>query len=72
MLGKFHGQRSLAGYRPWGHKESDMTEHRYLWHRCKKDINFLCRAAQVYLVLPGFCEVKRKLKVLGITITELE
>ena len=24
--GKFHGQRSLAGYSPWGHKESDMTE----------------------------------------------
>ena len=23
---KFHGQRSLAGYCPWGHKESDMTE----------------------------------------------
>ena len=21
-----HGQRSPAGYRPWGHKESDMTE----------------------------------------------
>ena len=21
-----HGQRSLAGYRPWGRKESDMTE----------------------------------------------
>ena len=21
-----HGQRSLAGYCPWGHKESDMTE----------------------------------------------
>ena len=21
-----HGQRSLAGYNPWGHKESDMTE----------------------------------------------
>ena len=21
-----HGQRSLAGYSPWGHKESDMTE----------------------------------------------
>ena len=20
-----HGQRSLAGYSPWGHKESDMT-----------------------------------------------
>jgi len=21
-----HGQRSLAGYSPWGHKESGMTE----------------------------------------------
>ena len=25
--GKSHGQRSLAGYSPWVHKESDMTEH---------------------------------------------
>ena len=24
---EFHGQRSLAGYSPWGHKESDVTEH---------------------------------------------
>ena len=23
---EFHGQRSLAGYSPWGRKESDMTE----------------------------------------------
>ena len=23
---KYHGQRSLAGYSPWGHKESDTTE----------------------------------------------
>ena len=23
---KFHGQRSLAGYSPWDHKELDMTE----------------------------------------------
>ena len=22
-----HGQRSLVGYSPWGHKQSDMTEH---------------------------------------------
>ena len=22
-----HGLRSLVGYSPWGHKESDMTEH---------------------------------------------
>ena len=26
LPGKFHGQRNLAGYRPWGRKESDMTE----------------------------------------------
>ena len=25
-LGKFHGQRSLVGYSPWGHKESDTSE----------------------------------------------
>ena len=24
--GKFHGLRSLAGYSPWGGKESDMTK----------------------------------------------
>ena len=27
---EFHGQRSQAGYSPWGHKESDMTEQRTL------------------------------------------
>ena len=27
LPGKSHGQRSLAGYSPWGCKESDMTEH---------------------------------------------
>ena len=26
LSGKFHGQRSLVGYSPWGHKEPDMTE----------------------------------------------
>ena len=24
--GEFHGQRSLAGYSPWGHRKSDITE----------------------------------------------
>ena len=24
---EFHGQRSLAGYSPWGRKESDTIEH---------------------------------------------
>ena len=26
LLGKYHGQRNLAGYNPWGHKQSDTTE----------------------------------------------
>ena len=26
LSGKSHGQRSLAGYSPWGRKESDTTE----------------------------------------------
>ena len=25
LPGKFHGQRSLVGYRAWGHKELDTT-----------------------------------------------
>jgi len=26
LPGKYHGQRNLAGYSPWDHKESDTTE----------------------------------------------
>ena len=26
LAGKFHGQRSLVGYNPQGHKQLDMTE----------------------------------------------
>ena len=26
LPGESHGQRSLTGYDPWGHKESDTTE----------------------------------------------
>ena len=26
LPGEFSGQRSLAGYSPWGHKELEMTE----------------------------------------------
>ena len=29
MPGKFHGQRSLAGYSLWGRIESDITKHRH-------------------------------------------
>ena len=26
LPGESHGQKSLVGYSPWGHKESDMTK----------------------------------------------
>ena len=29
LPGKFHGQRSLVGYSPWGRKVSDMTKRLY-------------------------------------------
>ena len=31
LPGKFHGQRSLVGYSSRGHKESDMTKHKYVY-----------------------------------------
>ena len=30
-----HGQMRLAGYSPWGHKESDTTEQFRRWKRCR-------------------------------------
>ena len=36
LLGKFHGQRSLVDYSPWGHKELDMTE-RLSMQACKQE-----------------------------------
>ena len=30
LPGESHGQRSLAGYSPWGHKELDMTESSHM------------------------------------------
>ena len=37
LPGKFHGQRSLVGYSPWGHKESYTTERLDFtyWERLK-------------------------------------
>ena len=33
LPGESHGQRSLVGYSPWGHKELDMTEQLTHTHR---------------------------------------
>ena len=46
-LGKFHRQRSLAVYCPWGHKDSDTTEA--TWHTCIPSYWIFFSAYQVYL-----------------------
>ena len=32
LPGEFHGQRSLAGYNPWGHRDLDTTQRLSLTH----------------------------------------
>ena len=42
LPGESHGLRSLEGYSPWGHKESDMTdstEHKCMGITCVIKIN---------------------------------
>ena len=36
LPGEFHGQRNMAGYSPWGCKESDMTKQ-LSTTQCSKD-----------------------------------
>ena len=59
LPGESHGQRSLAGYSPWGHKELDMaeqlthlasfygTEDCSLWTQ-DMSIDRLCHAGRIY------------------------
>ena len=43
LPGESHGQRSVAGYSPWGRKESDMTEvTQHAAHYWYKDIYNCC------------------------------
>ena len=35
LLRKSHGQRSLVGNSPWGHKESDLRAAEEQWHPVK-------------------------------------
>jgi len=38
--GEFHGQRSLADYNPWGHKELDLTEQLSLHFTSTSNLGF--------------------------------
>ena len=46
LPGKSHGQRSLAGYNPWGHKEADTTER--LSKHMSPYIKYLCVGVYTY------------------------
>ena len=60
----FHGQRSLAGYSPWGHKQLDMTEWLSLpSHSIRnKDVNVGCKL--IYLHSPITTCIQRHTPVL--------
>ena len=48
-----HGQRSLAGYSPQSHKESDMTEQlntRYSIHSIKSYFIFKCSSVNILIL----------------------
>ena len=51
LHGKFHGQRSLAGYSPWGRKESDTTEQLSLTYLC-----YAAAAAKSLQSCPTLCD----------------
>ena len=40
LSGKFHRQKSLVGYSPWGSKESDTTEHTHTHTRLSVSFHF--------------------------------
>ena len=46
LLGEFHGQRNLAGYSLWGHKELDTTE---------QHIDFTTKLLTVPQAIDSFC-----------------
>ena len=50
LPGKLHGQRSLEGYSPWGHKESDRTGWFSLHLRKLKLLNIVCKVYMVWLL----------------------
>ena len=51
LPGKFHEQRSLAGFRPWGRRESDTTEQVTLHFHCQ------CEKEHWWILSRGVCSL---------------
>jgi len=56
LPGEFHGKRNLAGYSPWGRKESDMTEQLTcsLFSRTEAILALKPRAVPASVEIPTF------------------
>ena len=52
LPGELRWQRSLAGYSPWGHKDSDMTEQ--LTHTHGESLCILCISAKFHIFTNAF------------------
>ena len=53
LPGESHGQRSLAGYSPCGHKESDTTK-RLNTHTEISNVHFSARPTELSFIFPCF------------------
>ena len=58
LPGEFHGQRSLAGYSPWGHKELITTEqiYRYSSFPLSYIHTYICMRVLVTQLCPILCD----------------
>ena len=58
-----HGQRSLVGYSPWGHRESDTTEQLNTAHSWNIYEQLMSPVADKDYLSTGYCEVSTCAKV---------
>ena len=73
FLGEFHRQRSLAGYRPWGLKESDTTEQLshtiFIISFLLLTLDFVCSSFSNYfrwqVIISDFSNILRKACITG-------
>ena len=65
LPGKFHGKRSLVGYSPQGHKESDTTETTQHAFICLQLFLLLIAISYILVIspIPAFCPGKTKYSV---------
>ena len=74
LLGKFHGQRILAGYSPWGH-ELDMTEHtstHVVDLQCSASFMYIAQWFITYMFFFRFFSIIGYCKILSIVLCAIQ